>query len=465
LYAAHPVCRKYGVYLLPAIAGQLSKPPALVFPLLLFAYVLLIESRPLRSATIEAIPALLASLAMAGLQAYHTPATFSVGPVSPFQYRITQPFVALRYFGSFFLPLRLSADTDLAPFTSAFDPLVAAGFAFLAVAAAAAVYCCRRVETRPVAFGLWWFLAALAPTSLFPLAEVENDHRMLFPFAGLAIGVVWAVTLAWPRERKRAAAGMAAAILMLGLCGWGVHLRNEVWRSEATLWRDVTTKSPRNGRGLMNYGLSLMAAGDATGALDYFQRALPYTPNYSVLEINLGIVYGELHNDYEAERHFKRAVALTPEESLPYHYYARWLDARNRRGEALANARKAVVLNPSNPNSQSLLHRMERDMVEAEQAAAATPTAETYLNLSFRYHQAQRYADCIRAAREALARKPDLAEAYNNMAAAYEELGQWDQAIEAATAALRLKPDFPLARNNLAWALSRKSPAGAKSAQ
>jgi protein O-mannosyl-transferase len=106
---------------------------------------------------------------------------------------------------------------------------------------------------------------------------------------------------------------------------------------------------------------------------------------------------------------------------------------------------------------------MEMDLAEAEQAAATSPTAESYLNLSLRYHQAQRYADSIRAAREALARKPNMAEAYNNIAAAYEELGQWDQAIEAASAALRLKPDFPLARNNLAWALTRKSAAGAKS--
>jgi len=42
-YAAAPNLRKYGVYLLPAAAALLSKPPALVFPALLLLYIWLFE--------------------------------------------------------------------------------------------------------------------------------------------------------------------------------------------------------------------------------------------------------------------------------------------------------------------------------------------------------------------------------------------------------------------------------------
>src|SRR5258708_5966442 len=42
-YAAKPGLRRYGVYLLPALAGMLSKPNALIFPPLLLAYTLLID--------------------------------------------------------------------------------------------------------------------------------------------------------------------------------------------------------------------------------------------------------------------------------------------------------------------------------------------------------------------------------------------------------------------------------------
>jgi hypothetical protein len=44
-----------------------------------------------------------------------------------------------------------------------------------------------RIRNRPVAFGLAWFVLALLPTSFFPLAEVENDRRMFFPFIGLVL--------------------------------------------------------------------------------------------------------------------------------------------------------------------------------------------------------------------------------------------------------------------------------------
>jgi protein O-mannosyl-transferase len=71
---------------------------------------------------------------------------------------------------------------------------------------------------------------------------------------------------------------------------WGSWERNKVWRTEESLWYDVTVKSPRNGRGLMNYGLTLMAKDDYPRALGYFQRPAIYTPNYYVLEVNLGIV-------------------------------------------------------------------------------------------------------------------------------------------------------------------------------
>ena len=72
----------------------------------------------------------------------------------------------------------------------------------------------RRKQARPIAFGLLWFFLALLPTSLVPLAEVTNDHRMFFPFVGLALAVFWSLRLlviARPtpgtRRRGRHAAG------------------------------------------------------------------------------------------------------------------------------------------------------------------------------------------------------------------------------------------------------------------
>ena len=49
VFAGRPGWRKYGVYLLPACAGALAKATALVFPLLIFSYLVFIEVRDQRS--------------------------------------------------------------------------------------------------------------------------------------------------------------------------------------------------------------------------------------------------------------------------------------------------------------------------------------------------------------------------------------------------------------------------------
>jgi tetratricopeptide (TPR) repeat protein len=494
IYVRFPALRRFGLYLIPVALGAMAKAPALVFPLLLAAYLVLFEdgvdARGFRAAARKSIPAFGVSLGMTALQYAMTPTTFVPSASPTFDYLITQPYVAFRYFASFFLPLHLSADSDLHALTSLFSLEAFGGLVFLAVLLVAIWAAARNPETRPVSFGLTWFLVALAPTSLFPLAEVENDHRMFFPFVGLVIAVTWAGGLALirrpPRGALRAAVAGGLACLLV-LCALGTRRRNEVWRTEESLWRDVTLKSPRNGRGLMNYGLTQMNKGGYRTALTYFENALAHTPNYSLLEINLGIVNAALHRNSEAELHFRRALELAPAQAEPHYYYARWLKEQGRTEDALANLKAALALNPSLMDTRYLLLQVyseQRDWtvlkalaedslklapsdptIRAYLAAGNKPgqrTPEQLLDLSLRHHQAGRYQECIDAAREALRLRPNYAEAYNNIAAAYESMGQWDNAIQAAKEALRIKPDFELARNNLRYSEAQKRAEAAK---
>jgi tetratricopeptide (TPR) repeat protein len=501
IYAGRPAWRRYGVYLVPVALAAMVKPPALVFPLLLAAYLFLFEedlTRPgLRRSLFRALPALALSVAFAAIQYFLTPRTFAPTGTPAADYILTQPYVAFRYFVSFFLPAHLSADTDLAPLKSVFTLEAFGGLVFLAVLGAAIYWTARERNTRPIAFGLVWFVVALAPTALFPLAEVENDHRMFFPFVGLALAVTWTGALALFRrplsESARSVAAAALACLLL-LCALGTHRRNEVWRTEETLWRDVTWKSPRNGRGLMNYGLTLMARGDYAGAVSNFESALAYTPNYSLLHINLGIAYGALGRDAEAESRFRHALELAPGDAGALYYFGRWLHSKGREREASGALRVSIGRNPAVlpprilllqiyeltgqwPEFRALLDDSLRlapadsgllAFVGAEQRAPRTPAPdvtlrpEDYLDLSLRYHQTGRYQQSIEAAQMALRLRPDYAEAYNNIAAAYESMKDWDRAIAAAREAVRIKPDFALARNNLAYSLEQKRLAAAR---
>jgi tetratricopeptide (TPR) repeat protein len=513
IFCYWPRGRQFGLYLAPVIAGALAKPVALVFPAILFCYLLLFDEADFRGlasvnrwntarrSALLCLPAGAVCAAVAIFEAAMTPKVFDPGFTSRAQYWLTQPIATLHYFKSFFLPTELSADTDRQLVSSIFSETSVIGLAFLGGLALAIRHTLRARETRPIAFGLLWFLIASLPTALFPLAEAENDHRMFLPLVGLALAATLTATLLlerytgdWLRSPRYRAVLAAGILAVLAAYAYGTHVRNTVWHSEESLWQDVARKSPRNGRGLMNYGLTQLSKGDIPAAYDYFRRASLLTPNYPTLEINLGVAAGALRHDAEAEEHFRRAISLAPQDSQSYFGYGRWLRERGRIPEAISNLTRSAALNSSDldpryvlmsiygersdwpnlkrvteevfriaPNDAEALRysKMERDadarVAAAERQAGTQPTPENYLTLSLQYFQSRRYEDCIRAATEALRLRPNYAEAYNNIAAGYQSLGRWDLSIEAAQTAIRLKPDFQLARNNLAYGLSQRA--------
>jgi protein O-mannosyl-transferase len=498
IYIQAPRLRWSGLYLLPVVAGILSKAPAAVFPALLFAWIWLFDDRTFQAALGRSLPALAVAGAAGWFTILMTPPTFVAGASSAYGYWITQPAVLLGYFLKFFIPAGLSADTDRVVFASMFQPEAIYGWLFVAALAALALGCAKHKETRPIAFGLVWFLAASLPTSLIALAEVENDHRMYLPFVGLTLSVAWAATLLIERHRIPAKILVAAGALILVAFAAGTRERNRVWSSEESLWHDVTIKSPNNGRGLMNYGSTQMGKGRYNVALDYFQRALVLNPNYHVLEINLGIATGAVGNAVEAQRHFQRAIELAPADASARYYYARWLTGAGREKDALEHLRVALEENPDYLAARYLIMQIyatagdvaglrreaqetatrfpsdatagfwlsraanlhpslaDAPAVAASAIAAASPTAEGYLNLSLAMFRAGKYTECIAAAREALKIRPDFAEAWNNIGAAYNAMSQWDEGIAAVQEAVRLKPDFQIAKNNLTWAKREK---------
>jgi tetratricopeptide (TPR) repeat protein len=243
----------------------------------------------------------------------------------------------------------------------------------------------------------------------------------------------------------------------------------------------------------MNYGITLLAKGDAQTALDYFRRAATFTPNYHLLDINTAIAYGVLNRPAESESHFLRAIQLQPQDAQPYFYYGRWLASRGRTDESVRAAKTAIELNPAFiearyllmqayldqaqsealselaystlqlvPNDPATLAYLARNDVQraaksnADKASESQSTPEGYLGLSLLHYRAGRYQDCIKAAKKALQLRPNYAEAYNNIAAAHQAMSQWNAAIDAARRALELKPDFVLARNNLAWSRAQR---------
>lgn len=506
LYLYVPRSRHRHWYLLPMVFGALAKSPAVMFAPLLLVYKLLIEEQlslqevftrrawpQVRAVLRSSLPGLALAVALLFfVEAMNGPGQ-TWGGVGRLQYLETQTWVWLRYLRLFFVPTGLTADTDLAPFTTWQDPRVALGLLVAAATLAALWRASKSRALRPTAFGLSWFWLALVPaSSIIPLAEVTNDHRAFFPFMGLAAAVVWWIGVrVWewtsaPSTHNRSLAMTACGIGLLVLIAHavGTHRRNRVWLNEETLWADAIAKSPSNGRGLMNYGLTQMSQGKYARAKELFTRAQEFAPNYSVLEVNLGIVSNAMEDAVEAERHFARALVLDSTDAGAHLYYARWLVEHRRAPEAIPHLQRAIALSPADAAARELLLNIYAargatpdlktlavetvrlaggGTVAAAYAtdtfpfAVARPSYQSLFDLGFRFTRNRQHLEAAQAYRAALGFDPGSVDALNNLGWSLAELGFYDEAIATYQVALRQRTDLGKVKNNLAWAISARS--------
>ncbi len=508
IYINYPNQRKWQLHLLPMIFGVLVKPPTLMYAPLLFVYILFFEqnmgitevfnteaNRKKLLNTIKAsLTAFILFVVLYVFQDKMTPGTWQPGGFNRSLYIATQLAVTVNYFYTFFLPFGLSADTDWSLFQSWIDWRVFGGIAFSLTLVGVMFYTAQKARTRPIAFGIAWFYLALIPTAVTPLAEVLNDHRVFFPYIGLCMSVTWAIALWLQGKEKNISQKPAfqysiigvAAIIVVIFALW-TRTRNEVWKTEESLWYDVSIKSPKNGRGLMNYGVIKMGQGNYKAALEYYTKAVELYPRYGTLQTNLGIIKNAMGNAAEAEMHFKKGIEYDPGNPSSHYFYGTFLNGKSRYVEAVERLEQAVSMSPCYIVASQMLMdihnrlgnapRLKELAAQTLQCDPADPIANKYRNgptnlnpisinaadspeqllaLSQTFYQTGEYQKCIEASERAIKARPNFPEAYNNICAAYNELKQWDKAIAAGEKALQLKPDFTLAKNNLNWALENK---------
>jgi len=253
VYFAFPRLREYSLYVLPAAIAILAKPTAAIFPVLFAVFRLLFPDpaaagrRSRAGARFEEVvpPFVICGAVLLFVQ-HMTPRSWMAGAANAPNYLVTQPYVALLYFRTFFWPTGLSADYDLKPFVTPADAHFWIGYVFAVFITEVAIVAAVFRKTRMIGFGLLWFLIALLPTSLFPLAEVMNDYRTFLAYVGLVIAISGAAALLVARlDRQRSWAKIAATCLVaLFLCAnaYATFQRNKVWKTDETLWHDVVLK-------------------------------------------------------------------------------------------------------------------------------------------------------------------------------------------------------------------------------
>lgn len=470
--------KKYYIFLLPILIGLGTKETTAVFPLVLLAYALLsdpsMDKNKSKRVFLNLLPIFLFVFGGFYLIMSSLPQISSIVSVTfenRIDYLMTQSIVITHYIANFILPIDLSVDSDFVTVTNYLNHRVVFSTLFLISLIITAIYSSTKQKLKPIAFGLFWFFIALAPTSsLNPMGQIANDHRTFFPYIGLSIAALYSLYLLlvriidyYPNQIKLIQyLSISIFLIVISAHSFGIRQRNIVWSSSELLWKDGVQKSPNNARTNVNYGLALMARGDYEGAKKYFLIAEELNPYWSTIKINLGVLNEGLENYLEAENYYKTAINYTPDDPDCYYFYARFLYQQHRDDEAILNLNIAKELSPAHDQVINLMRiiainsgKATEDVFKSiEEGLERNPNYDGYIELGRSYYTNRLYEKSIWACNKAIELNPNNAIAYNNLCVSYNSIQEWEKAIVACEKAIELDPNFQLAKNNLNWAVS-----------
>jgi tetratricopeptide (TPR) repeat protein len=179
--------------------------------------------------------------------------------------------------------------------------------------------------------------------------------------------------------------------------------------------------------------------------------------NRAVTEHNLGTAFHELGRFAEAERHYRRALAIVPRYAPAYTNLGALYRAQGREAAAIAAYRRALAIDPTHRaahfnlgNALLAVGRPAEAVGHFEHAVRLDPTsAEALTNLGIALASIGRLAEAADRFREAIRVDPRSAQAHYNLGHVLETLGELDGAVAQFREAVRVGPEFFPARYDL----------------
>ena len=300
----------------------LSKESAVVFPALLACTQSWVHApiRPLRQRFVWVglplvalttlhltVVLILQPLALDGIEfASYMPSSLHL---DRWDYAKTQGAALWTYVRLLLLPNNLQILHWVDPVRTLSNPRFLSGMALLLGSVAIAAW---QRKARPwIAFSVFWFFFALAPTSsVFPLQMIVDEDRMYVPMVAfaLALSTVFFGLERWFAHSRRIFRGLAVLLLAV-YAALDVH-RARTWGNSLELWAQNAMAYPMDPRPWVNLGNVYAQRGRFDRAQASFTRALKIDPAYAAAHYffaEFSLTQGNLQ---AARAHFEQSKSL-----------------------------------------------------------------------------------------------------------------------------------------------------------
>ncbi|HEX8371715.1 MAG TPA: tetratricopeptide repeat protein [Chthoniobacterales bacterium] len=282
------------------------------------------------------------------------------GKMSLWDYVLTQAWAIGTYLKLSVWPSPLIFDYGAETVTS-FGDIIAPGILVLLLLFLTGV----ALWKRPViGFAAAAFFIILAPSSsVVPvLTQTVAEHRMYLPLAAF---LSLAVTALYTRLGR--ISGVVFIMWITTNCVL-TQLRNDVYATPLSLWRDTVEKRPENARAWKCLGVLVAQIGQYPLAIRMYDRSREIEPRDPSLYFNTANALGKMGRVTEAIFYYQGAIQMYPGYSEARNNLANILLQERRPAEAVAQLKVALELNP---HSAEAHYNMGRSLQILGQAGEA----------------------------------------------------------------------------------------------
>lgn len=411
--------RQFLLTLLFLVLSLLSKPAAIVFPLVLLTIDLL-RKRPLTlKLLIEKIPFAIPAFALALLTYY---AQTDVGATGAGLFdmgtRILMAFYGfMMYILKMFIPLNIS---PFYPFPPVNESLPAAYFlAPLFFLVIAVLFYFSMKKDRVLAFGISFYLANLILVlQILPVGSaVISDRYTYIPYIGLFFALGWLLNKYAAGNYKKGFSIIIPVALIFSLL---TFKQAGIWNDGATLW-DHAIKTVPSSKAYSLRASLLRKEKDYTKAIEYYNTAL----NMNVIDHesynNRGAIYFDLQKYDLAYADYRKSLSLRPDYHTAFDNMGALFAVQQNYDSALFYLDAAIRLKPDYKH--------------------------TYSNRALTYMELKRYNEAIKDFETYLLYEPDAADIYNTIGLCYRVQSRFQESLGPINKAIQMDPQPPFFMN------------------